>query len=104
MTRLIVPTPPRETVTRPWKRTPELLGASKPRLAVTAGLVLKKQYEPTPHASWEVTFAPTLYAAQPREPPPDEPHVALFGGSYGISFWKKYVRPPLPFQTTLYCW
>jgi hypothetical protein len=29
---------------------------------------------------------------------------AWLGGSYGSSFWKKYVRPPLPFQITSYFW
>src|SRR4051812_6786189 len=29
---------------------------------------------------------------------------AALGGSYGNSFWKKIVLPPLPFQTTLYFW
>ena len=29
---------------------------------------------------------------------------AWFGGSYGISFWKKIVRPRWPFQMTLYFW
>src|ERR1700754_3296986 len=35
---------------------------------------------------------------------PSWDHWVALGGSYGSSFWKKIVFPPLPFQTTLYFW
>ncbi|MEK8105566.1 hypothetical protein NKG94_11230 [Micromonospora sp. M12] len=41
ITRLMVPTPPSETVTMFVKRTFELVGTSKDRSSTTAGLTLK---------------------------------------------------------------
>ena len=43
MTLAMVPTPPRETETRSWNRTPGVSGTSKEWLATIDGLVWKKQ-------------------------------------------------------------
>ena len=54
--------PSSQTVVRWWNLTPGAVGASI-ALPARTGASRKKQYTPTPHASWLVTPSATLYEA-----------------------------------------
>src|SRR5262245_17401576 len=90
-----------QTVVRLWNLTPAAAGASMALWAFT-GASRKKQYTPTPHASWLVTVLATLYGAKPLGLPVIQD--AWSGTSYGISDWYRYTRPPFPFQSVWYSW
>src|SRR6516165_3914936 len=90
-----------QMVVRWWNLTPAAAGASMALWAFT-GASRKKQYTPTPHASWLLTLLATLYEAKPLVLPLI--HDDWSGTSYGISDWYMYTRPPLPFQSVWCSW